>query len=353
MKILAIEPYYGGSHKAFIDGWMKNSTHQFDLLTLQPNKWKWRMRHSALYFAETINEKLSTGQSWDRFFTTDMLNLAELLGLVDKKFRDIPSAIYFHENQLTYPQRFESERDYQYVITNMTSALAADQVWFNSNFHKTEFLTELRKSLKRMPDNQPLSAVDKIEEKSEVFYPGLEEIKPMKKNNSTPHVLWCGRWEHDKNPEDFFSALKILKACDVKFNVSVLGEQFRDSPEIFDWAKEYFANEIINWSYQKTKEDYIRVLQSADIVVSTAIHEFFGISILEAVSAGAYPMLPNRLSYPEIIEHNEQHLYDGTVNDLVKKLTKLLKDPINKPNINIEKFQWPNTAGLMDEQIAN
>ena len=166
MKILAIEPYYGGSHKAFIDGWMKNSTHRFDLLTLPPSKWKWRMRHSALYFAEAINEKLSTGQSWDRFFTTDMLNLAELLGLVDKKIRDIPSAIYFHENQLTYPQRFESERDYQYVITNMTSALAADQVWFNSNFHKTEFLTELRKSLKRMPDNQPLSAVDKIEEKS-------------------------------------------------------------------------------------------------------------------------------------------------------------------------------------------
>lgn len=351
MKILAIEPYYGGSHKAFINGWIAHSTHDFDLLTLPPNKWKWRMRHSAMYFADIISQKLSEGQSWDCLFTTDMLNLAEFFGLADKKLHDIPSVIYFHENQLTYPQRFESERDYQYVITNMTSALSADHVWFNSNFHKTEFLIELKKFLKRMPDNQPLSAVDDIENKSKVFYPGLDKTEPIEKSNPIPHILWCARWEHDKNPEDFFIALKILKQKGVKFNISVLGEQFRDSPEVFDWAKDYFADEIINFGYKKTKADYISVLQNADIVVSTAIHEFYGISVLEAISAGAYPLLPNRLSYPEIIDDNKPHLYDGTVKGLVYKLTKLIKDGIKKPNIDIGKFLWPNTANAMDKQI--
>ncbi|MHC4370623.1 MAG: tRNA-queuosine alpha-mannosyltransferase domain-containing protein [Planctomycetota bacterium] len=51
MKILALEPYYGGSHKAFIDGLSKASRHDWTLLKLPAHKWKWRMRHSAITFA--------------------------------------------------------------------------------------------------------------------------------------------------------------------------------------------------------------------------------------------------------------------------------------------------------------
>ena len=34
MKVLALEPYYGGSHKAFLDGWQKHSRHEFTVLGL-------------------------------------------------------------------------------------------------------------------------------------------------------------------------------------------------------------------------------------------------------------------------------------------------------------------------------
>ncbi|MHC4927823.1 MAG: tRNA-queuosine alpha-mannosyltransferase domain-containing protein, partial [Planctomycetota bacterium] len=44
-SILVLESYYGGSHKAFLDGWLGRSEHDFTLLSLPPNKWKWRMRH--------------------------------------------------------------------------------------------------------------------------------------------------------------------------------------------------------------------------------------------------------------------------------------------------------------------
>jgi hypothetical protein len=37
------------------------------------------------------------------------------------------------------------------------------------------------------------------------------------------------------------------------------------------------------------------------VVVSTAIQENFGLSIVEAILAGCFPILPNRLSYPELI----------------------------------------------------
>ena len=53
MRVLALNPYHGGSHRAFLDGWMANSRHRFTLLTLPAHHWKWRMRHAAVTFAET------------------------------------------------------------------------------------------------------------------------------------------------------------------------------------------------------------------------------------------------------------------------------------------------------------
>ncbi|MBW2579340.1 MAG: DUF3524 domain-containing protein, partial [Deltaproteobacteria bacterium] len=34
MKFLFLEPFYGGSHRDFADGWIKHSRHRFDLFTL-------------------------------------------------------------------------------------------------------------------------------------------------------------------------------------------------------------------------------------------------------------------------------------------------------------------------------
>ena len=54
MNVLALEPYYGGSHQAFLDGWRGHSRHSWSLLSLPPHKWKWRMRHAPITFAEQL-----------------------------------------------------------------------------------------------------------------------------------------------------------------------------------------------------------------------------------------------------------------------------------------------------------
>ena len=78
LRILAIEPYYGGSHQAFLDGWIANSVHTWDTITLPPHSWKWRMRHAAIHAASQIKQLRTTGNKWDIVFCSDMLNLAEL-----------------------------------------------------------------------------------------------------------------------------------------------------------------------------------------------------------------------------------------------------------------------------------
>jgi uncharacterized protein DUF3524 len=103
MRVLALEPYYGGSHQAYLDGWIARSRHDWDLLTLPDSKWKWRMRHAAITFSETVAQALEAGRSWNLVFCSDMLNLAEFLGLAPAPVAFLPSVDYFHENQLTYP----------------------------------------------------------------------------------------------------------------------------------------------------------------------------------------------------------------------------------------------------------
>jgi glycosyltransferase involved in cell wall biosynthesis len=368
MYILALEPYYGGSHKAFIDSLSKVSENTWSILTLPAHKWKWRMRHSAITFARMAAELLKKGQTPDIVFCSDMLNLAEFAALAPVDISRLPKVIYFHENQLTYPVRHEDERDYQFAMTNLTSALAADAVWFNSKFHMNSFLKALWKFLKSMPDFQPLEAAEIIRAKSSVHPPGIDDLKPLHQKQTGPlRILWAARWEHDKNPELFFEALEILKANEVKFRLSVIGQSFRDRPDVFAKAHHRFADHIDHWGYQKTRSDYERVLKQAHVIVSSANHEFFGISVVEAIAAGACPLVPDRLSYPEIlglaqIEKTEQFFYDGSPGDLAHKMGRLA-DRLDKgelfpatinPAALTDRFKWNNLASQYDrafEQI--
>jgi glycosyltransferase involved in cell wall biosynthesis len=365
MNILALEPYYGGSHRAFIDGLSMASEHAWTLLTLPAHKWKWRMRHSAITFAARAAELTEKQQRWDLLFCSDMLNLAEFVALAPAGIAGLPKVIYFHENQLTYPVRVEDERDYQFAMTNLTSALTADAVWFNSQFHLNSFIDALAKFLKSMPDYQPLEAVEKIRAKSSVYPPGITDFPARKERVPGPmRILWAARWEHDKNPEDFFKALEILRTENVPFRISVIGQSFRDRPAVFDQAHNDFRDYIDYWGYQQSREDYEHSLCDADIVVSTANHEFFGISVVEAVAAGAYPLVPNRLSYPEIlglgrIEGAEQFFYDGTVRDLIDKLSRLAAlidteafwpTPISPATLT-DYFRWQNLVNRYDKAL--
>ena len=366
MRILALEPYYSGSHKAFIDGWSAVSRHEWVVLELAGYKWKWRMRHSAITFADQVAQRVSEGQKWDLILCSDMLNLAEFLGLAPEAVQKLPAVVYFHENQLTYPVRFESERDYQFAMTNMTTALAAKSVWFNSAFHRDSFLEALIGFLRKMPDCQPIDAVERIMGKAVVYPPGVKKIGERGDRAAGPlRILWAARWEHDKNPEDFFEVLKILKTRGINFRVSVIGQQFRQVPEVFGWAKGYFAKHIDRWGYQVSRGEYEKALKEADVFVSTADHEFFGISAVEACLGGAYPVLPKRLAYPEILglggdEAVDEFFYDGSVTALADKLTMLseriekgclLDEDTGRVVRLMERYKWGNLGRVLDEAV--
>ncbi len=366
MHILALNPFHGGSHKAFLDGWIAHSVrHKWTCLTLPDRHWKWRMRHGAYTFTQRLRVK-PPQRPIDLIFTTDMMDVAALGGLLPASYRDVPILCYFHENQLTYPWQDERERDHHFAYTNIQSALAADAVWFNSKFHRDDFFDAAEAFLRRMPDYAPVEALHRARKAASVQYPGIDapnsRVERAQNVASAIHICWAARWEHDKNPEDLFDALRQLKAAGVPFQLSVLGQWYEKSPSCFDQARQIFKDEIRHWGYLP-RTDYLDALAASDCFVSTAHHEFFGISAIEAMNTGCTPLLPNRLAYPEILQTDsrlrEACIYDRAVEALVSKLKQLASQRIAQPDrirtlsdraIDLaSRFHWVKRATEMDE----
>src|SRR5690606_23646009 len=143
MRILALEPWYGGSHKNFLDGLVATSRHEVQTVTMTARFWKWRMHGGAVTMARKSLQLQQEGFQPDLIFATGMVNLPAFLALTRSSFAHVPVLLCFHENQLTYPLPPERGRDYTYAYINYLSSLAADQIVFNSHFHYSEYLDAL------------------------------------------------------------------------------------------------------------------------------------------------------------------------------------------------------------------
>lgn len=360
-QVLALNAFHGGSHKAFLEGWASRSQHEFTVLTLPAYKWKWRMRHAAVTFARQVRECCEHGQAWDVVFCTDMLNVAEWRGLAPAAVGRLPVVVYFHENQLTYPDRRAKPRDLHFAFTNLLSAAAADRVWFNSAFHRDQFLEAAARLLKRMPDSAPTFLVPEIRANSEVHPPGVSACRLRARTTRGPlRIVWAARWEHDKGPESFFAALYRLAEDGVPFRLSVLGESFGEIPSCFREAERRLADRIDCWGFQPDRDSYTRALADCDVIVSTARHEFFGIAVLEAVSAGCFPLVPRRLAYPETLGGDPDFFYDGGVEDLAARLEGLASRLENgglwgnrSPQDVVKRYEWQRVAAELDAALAN
>lgn len=302
LRALFIEPFDIGSHARFRRSITEGVEADWTQLTLPGRHWKWRMRGAAVWFAQQHRDELE--REHDVLFASSYLPLAELHGLVPRT-APIPSILYFHENQLAYPiRRKQGGVDNHYGFTQLVSSLAATAVVFNSEYNRDSFLEASAVLLKKMPDAVPNTWLPEIRDKSHVLPLPLtfseSEFTPSPPRETGPLILWNHRWEWDKSPEVFCDALIALAARDVPFRVAFCGERFRSAPPCFNEARDVLGERVVAFGHAPMQE-YQAHLHSADIVVSTAIHEFFGISIVEAIDAGAMPLVPNRLAYPETV----------------------------------------------------
>jgi len=328
MRILVLEPYFGGSHQFFVEMLAKRSRHTIIPETLPPRYWKWRLSGAPFLFARNFFER---DPKPDLLLFTNTIDAAAFVALAGEAAAKLPKAIYFHENQVVYPLSDNDAPDVHYGLINITSAAIADRVWFNSDFHRRTFLDAIEPFLKQFPDFVPTFVPDAIGAKSDVLplpVEPLPDVAPAKAKGPALRILWNHRWEYDKAPEAFFAALQRLAIEGVPYEVAILGEGFRSRPPIFDRSREALGDRVVRYGFADDRDEYAAWVRACDVVVSTARQEYFGVSVAEAVLAGCFPILPDRLVYPDIVprQRRAEHLYRDET-ELVGLLRKAALNP--------------------------
>ncbi len=336
-KILTIETFYGGAHRAFIDGIIRHSFHEFSLLTLPDELWRWRLKTAAFEIAS----ELPPAEQFDLVFVTDLINLTDLKMIMGDKAP--PVVLYYHENQHSYPPEKGRAPDFHIRWIDFTNAVAADSILFNSHFQMNSFLNALPGFLREIPESRVKDSgiVTALREKTSVIYPGTESPLPSNSKGNYPlKIVWNHRWEYDKAPGQFLRIMIKLMKMDLPFELILLGESQKFPSSQYDDQLKILAPRIVHRGFLADRSDYFDMLKSADIVISTSNQENFGLSIVEAVQCGCFPLLPNRLAYPEILpeEFHSRCLY-WSEKELLYKLSRILTDTI------------PDTSGL-DVQLG-
>lgn len=360
MKFLFIETFSVGSHALFANGLAENSAHTIDVIEMPGENFRWRMLGAALYLADHIDADYAI-DAYDGVIVSDLFNLTDFKALMGQKCP--PILVYFHENQLTYPRPSGDKSVFLLGMINITTALAADRVLFNSGMHREAFLEAVPEFLNRGRDFIPMGIAEKIRLKSEVLYPGISLLPLLEadfqKRTAPPLIIWNHRWGFDKNHQLFFHVLETLQDRGFDFRLALMGENFGKIPEEFEQAQKTFGRKIVQFGYVPSRTEYVRWLKQGSIVISTAIQENFGMSVIEAMIAGCLPLLPDRLSYPEILPEafHDRFLYKNK-KDLTEKLAGMLSDTKAYEKISktlarkMESFLWENIIRDYDRMLT-
>ncbi len=363
LRIAALEPYAALSHLAFLEGWRAHSRHAIELFTLPARAWKWRMRTASLHFAEVLQ-----GERFDALFASDYVDLAELVAHLAPEHGRLPSVLYFHENQLTYPLQPGERVDHHFGLQHLHGMLVAGRVLFNSDYHRRSLFDALTALLRHAPDVDPAAWIARARERSEVLPLGtaLPRGEPRSCGDEPPVVLWTHRWEYDKDPDAFVDALEELARRDVSFRVRVLGQRFRERPPAHARLHERLRDRIVEDRFVEDPAAYRRALESSHVFVSTARHEFFGLSTLEALRTGLHPVVPDDLAYPELFPEELSESARGWFlvprgGDLAGALASALEATRSGERAeerlalvaHTDRFSWPTIAARLDRALED
>jgi len=345
-----LSAYRADSHAAWAD-WLVAAFEDLEWrrFELPGRHFAWRIRGNPLSWLDV----LADGPPPERLVATSMVDLATVRGL-HPRLAQVPALLYFHENQFAYPRSERQVTSIEPQLVQVYAALVADRVAFNSDYNRHTFLAGVNELKKRMPDGVPDGLADRIERKSRVLPVPIEPIEPTIEpaaDRDPCLIVWNHRWEYDKHPERFAEAMLALADSGVQFRLALLGARPKSVPEPLKLLRDRLPDRIVADGLL-ARDEYRALLARAGIAVSTSAHEFQGLAMLEAASAGCIPLVPDALVYPEI--YPEEYRYPaGDVQALVERLRQWLAGAAPGP-VDVEAWtaralepKW--RAELLDE----
>ncbi|MCC5888204.1 MAG: DUF3524 domain-containing protein [Gammaproteobacteria bacterium] len=342
-----LSAYGAASHRAWaeqlIDG---QDAFSWQHLELPGRHFAWRIRGNPLSWLDALPTSTP-----GLIVATSMVDLATIKGL-HPRLAKVPCLLYFHENQFAYPASPEQVASVEPQMVQLYGALAADRVAFNSEYNRDSFLAGLNTLLARLPDAVPADVAKRILDRSTILPVPIHPVTPGQRDDRL--ILWNHRWEYDKAPEVFAQALLQLAATGVGFRIALLGSQGRVVHPALAQLRRDLPDRIVADGHLEVPA-YRTWLGRSGIVVSTAGHEFQGLSVLEAASAGARPLVPDALCYPEYVPVAYRYPA-GDVEALTERLSLWLEDGL-PPSVDVSSYTAavlaPRWRGALEAMLVD
>jgi len=339
-RIWLLSAYRADSHARWADALiLRHTGFDWRCFELPGRHFAWRIRGNPLSWLDAFDRRVA-GPPPDALIATSMVDLATIRGL-HPGLAEVPTLLYFHENQFAYPRSDRQTTSVEAQMVQLYAALAADRVAFNSEYNRASFLAGVDALMRRMPDSVPAGLVERLAAKSEVLPVLVEAIRPAAERDPLL-IAWNHRWEYDKDPDLFAEALCRMVDGGVPFRLALLGPRgARPVPALARIRSQLGARIVADGAVDRAA--YAALLGRAAIVVSTAQHEFQGLAVLEAVSAGCIPVVPDALCYPE--QFAARYRYPaGDLKALIGRLTDALAGCLDPPSVARWTGPEPDTA---------
>jgi glycosyltransferase involved in cell wall biosynthesis len=173
-------------------------------------------------------------------------------------------------------------------------------------------------------------------------------VYPLGKGEKKNIVLFLGRLTIQKGPEFFLKAAKKVVEYDddVKFVVAGMGDMF---PKLIDLAVNMGISHNVMFTGLLTEEEVKHIYKIARVYVMPSVSEPFGITALEAISAGTPTIVSKTAGVAEAFKNCLQVDFWDT-DEMANKIISLLKyQPLfntlsAEGNREINLFTWERVA---------
>ena len=176
----------------------------------------------------------------DLILASSMIDLSIFRALTYRQSgRCADPRLYFHENQLSYPQNRRQGHGWRYGFINFVSALTADGNYFNSAFHLRDFMEQLPRLLKHFPDFNELHSIEsyprQITGLATWHRVAPSSINSRSRPSETARPLSFGTiaGKRTKIPRLLYKACCSLPATGFDFRVAITGERFGEMSGAF------------------------------------------------------------------------------------------------------------------------
>ena len=283
----------------------------------------------------TIHYKCSQMQAIAKLFRTDSIQSGDVFFFGDIEFwgleglrlmaqlnkKDIFICGVLHAASYSIEDTFSVAAPYQ-KYTELGWLAACDKVFVGSKYHRQAILER-----RLLPFDRGAGLVGSLYDKIEVtglplFKSDYQPYPEIKKKNQ---MIIAGRLDWEKRPNlGLNMAYLLYRKYGVQTVVTVASPHCNSNRKwLIDYAQELAKDGVINLYSGLSKIAYHSLLAESKVLLSNTVEENFGYCVMEACIYGCCPIVRRAYSHPELLEHNENLLFD-TEDEIPEKVLTVL-----------------------------